>query len=241
MNLPPEILKQISDGCANFRTWSMIGSFRAIMPVPKNKEIIITKINYQGFLPINDPLDRRDWNILRDNILHYLKVYSGKSTNGWFIREEIREVRDQSIAGNTTNSVVTNIDIDCYLVHNEDVKFEITQATEVGSFVLNTSLNIPKAGSGVKRPPLGQEGIDNVNQLSHSTQLYGLAAISSKYEPLDATLLTGQYNAAEIPASTATRPPLPDPTEDYFPWTMPIINVQYVELNRRLTSTVQGT
>ena len=114
--LTERLERLIWEGKASFKTFTIGGSEKHILPVDKNSWIIITEILY---FPQNNGI-LNDVDDSSDTLLTQLNVFSKKSFNSFVFRNEL-QFHDH--AGQHFAFPGSPVPIDCYLIHEDNVSF----------------------------------------------------------------------------------------------------------------------
>lgn len=240
--ITPKLEELIHCGKAQYKTWVHGSAGSAKIPVRPNSYIIITDINYQGFIYSGRLNNLLDLDEVMLNSVKQLEIASDKSSNHFVIRDtDYRfDNNDPTLFCAFTRD---NFKFDTYLVHTKDIFIRVAIFPRVSNWV-QTNANQP-AQANDKPQPIGF-GINTAGTLpalptSITIDLGGNAVppTDQQYIPLQsdgvtpATITTDgyrnqfrtNYELANAPRATMTGTP------NYSQFAYPIVNIGYVQIN----------
>lgn len=260
-----ELEKMVLDGNAVFRVASIGMAGLSAMVLPKGKSAVITDITIQPFANIitddqrfaaketfREPYDQNLTDILKRTMFQLLMYNSRGIQNRWTLKSEyqINSVSDTvALVPAKTNPTITFKEkkIDCYVLIEELTWFyflfpdftplqTILQTQPLGNYFSNVN-NFPQA-------PFGWDPANSDVQFfaqNPGPQFYSPLGLDNSFNPPSPVPnASTTFNLLNNGPDSPLVMPGPDPAilfESYMLPSMPIMNISYVEINKRTTTS----
>lgn len=226
--ITPKLEEMIHNGIASSRTFCVGMSGNCVLDVPDNAYIVIHNIVY---FPFYDSPEDFAGTYEADRLQRCNKQIEFKSaqTDNHFM------VRDSGLF------VLMPINIDCYLVHFSDVAISFLKQPPIAP--ANLTFQASAITDTVSRAPSGYGALDAVRQanLQAGAQMYLPA--NSKNTPLvvPTNQYRGEYKLSHNLQTQLFDPSVLLPPDTFIDRSLPLMNVQYVLIQKEPTDKIQAS
>lgn len=227
--LTPALEKIVLSGKGSFNTFVAGGSEKSILNVDNDRFIIITDLTIFPMTPATKLVNWDSATIEAQFVNYQLKVFSEKSYNNFVVKPSmtINGYHDPGSGGDKfTISGGQPVKLDTYLIHESDVSFTVSKALKTTP----SSTGVTPAQSVGIRPPfdygkVGQPGSLPVTLITDTSAAatFFSAMAGNQVVKADGTT-TAQELTFPIDATTEISGSIK------YPWGVPVILVNYVEI-----------
>lgn len=238
--LPANLIKLIEEGQAQLKTWTTGATGSQRIPVPRDSYVVIVGWTYHHFVDQSTGVPFDMLEVLK-NVVHNVKFAS--DANHTFMYCVRSAFTPQLWNGNEfIVPVIPDTHYETYQIHKTDVHIDIWRLPDYSKWA--TTYNKLAATTSEPAGPIGYGSTQNPPSQNVIKQIFFGGGTLQQYLPYgdlnNITPIVGEFREqffANIDANSLLLPPALDQTGGNY--TYPIINIDYVLIDKALPSHVK--